>query len=54
MKNKYFPEEEIEENDLYYICYMVERVARHIHQHNRYVVNKIGKAVRKFCIVKIL
>lgn len=43
MKNKYFPEEEIEENDLYYICYMVERVARHIHQHNRYVVNKIGK-----------
>ncbi len=43
MKNKYFPEEEIERNDLYFICYMIERVARHIHQRNRYVVNKIGR-----------
>ncbi|WP_406544416.1 hypothetical protein [Pseudobutyrivibrio sp.] len=43
MKNKYFPDEEIELNDLYFICYMIERVARHIHQKNRYVVNKIGK-----------
>ena len=43
MKNKYFPDEEIEPNDLYFICYMIERVARHIHQKNRYVVNKIGK-----------
>lgn len=42
MKNKYFPEEEIEQNDLYFMCYMIERVARHLHQHNRYVVNKIG------------
>lgn len=44
MKNKYFPEEDIEKNDLYFICYMIERVARHIHQRNRYVVNAIGKA----------
>jgi hypothetical protein len=43
VKNKYFPDEEIELNDLYFICYMIERVARHIHQKNRYVVNKIGK-----------
>ena len=43
MKNKYFPEEEIELNDLYFVCYMIERVARHIHQKNRYVVNTIGK-----------
>lgn len=43
MKNKYFPEEEIEINDLYYICHMIERVARHLHQHNRYVVNQIGR-----------
>jgi hypothetical protein len=43
MKNKYFPEEEIEINDLYFMCYMVERVARTLHQHNKYVVNKIGK-----------
>jgi hypothetical protein len=43
MKNKYFPEENIEINDLYFMCYMVERVARKLHQHNKYVVNKIGK-----------
>ncbi|SKC09385.1 hypothetical protein SAMN06296386_12310 [Lachnospiraceae bacterium] len=43
MKNKYFPDEEIELNDLYFMCYMIERVARHIHQKNKYVVNTIGK-----------
>ncbi len=43
MKNKYFPEEEIETNDLYFICYMIERVARHLKQRNKYVVNAIGK-----------
>lgn len=43
MKNKYFPDENIEINDLYFICYMIERVARHIRQRNRYVVNAIGK-----------
>ena len=43
MKNKYFPDEEIEVNDLFFVCYMIERVARHLHQKNRYVVNVIGK-----------
>lgn len=43
MKNKYFPDEEITENDLYFVCYMIERVARHIKQTNKYVVNRIGK-----------
>ena len=43
MKNKYFPEENIETNDLYFICYMIERVARRIKQKNKYVVNKIGR-----------
>ncbi len=43
MKNKYFPDEEIELNDLYFMCYMIERVARHIHQKNKYVVNTIGR-----------
>jgi hypothetical protein len=43
MMNKYFPDEEIEINDLYFICYMIERVARCIHQKNKYVVNTIGK-----------
>lgn len=43
MRNKYFPEEEIKSNDLFFMCYMIERVARHIHQKNKYVVNAIGK-----------
>ena len=43
MKNKYFPDEDIEINDLYFICYMIERVARNIKQKNKYVVNSIGR-----------
>lgn len=43
MRNKYFPDEEIQTNDLYFMCYMIERVARHIHQKNKYVVNTIGR-----------
>ncbi len=36
MKNKYFPDEEIQLNDLFFMCYMIERVARHIHQGKNY------------------
>lgn len=43
MTNKFFPDEFIEKNDLYFMCYMIERVARKLHQHNNYVVNAIGK-----------
>ncbi len=43
MTNRYFPDEEIDRDDLYFICYMVERVARKLHQRNQYVVNTIGK-----------
>ena len=43
MMNKYFTDEEITVDDLYFICYMIERVARKLHQRNRYVVNIIGK-----------
>ena len=43
MKNKYFPDEEITLDDLYFICYMIERVARHLKQRNKYVVNTIGR-----------
>lgn len=42
MKNKYFPDEDIEYNDLYFVCYMIERVARKLQQHNYYVVNALG------------
>lgn len=43
MTNKFFPEEQITENDLYFLCYMIERVARKLHQKNKYVVNSIAK-----------
>lgn len=42
MSNIYFPDEQITFNDLYYVCYMIERVARAIKQPNRYVVERIG------------
>lgn len=42
MSNIYFPDEEITFNDLYFVCYMIERVARDIKQRNRYVVEHIG------------
>ena len=44
MTNLYFPDEEITKNDLYFMCYMVERVARKLKQHNAYVVITIGEA----------
>lgn len=50
MTNIYFPEEKIQKNDLYFICYMIERVARKIHQRNSYVVNHIGKENLKHLI----
>lgn len=43
MSNIYFPDEEIGFNELYFVCYMIERTARHLKQSNRYVVEKLGK-----------
>ena len=43
MTNIYFPDEEITRDDVTFICYMIERVARRLHQKNSYVVNKLGK-----------
>ena len=42
MKNIFFEDEDITSNDLYFICYMIERVARKLHQRNKYVVNSIA------------
>lgn len=42
MKNIYFPEEDITEDDLFFVCSMIERVARQVKQRNKYVVNLIG------------
>lgn len=42
MKNIFFKDETVTKNDLYFICSMIERTARKIHQKNAYVVNIIG------------
>ena len=41
MRNKYF-DEPITENDLFYVCYMIEKTSRFLHQRNQYVVNQLG------------
>ena len=43
MRNVFFPDEEVSANDLYFVCYMVERIARQLKQPNKYVVNAMGK-----------
>lgn len=42
MTNKYFLDEKISFDDLFFVCYMIERTARKIHQRNRYVVKQMG------------
>lgn len=42
MKNYYYPDETISENDLYYVCSLIERAARKQHLRNRNVVNFLG------------
>lgn len=56
MTNKFFEEETITKNDLFFICYMVERVARNIHQPNAYVIDTIGyeNLVREISLAEVL
>ncbi|MBR4027614.1 MAG: hypothetical protein IKJ01_08720 [Lachnospiraceae bacterium] len=55
MTNIFF-EEEVTENDLYFLCYMIERIARKLQQRNNYVVNKISKDewIRLICLANVL
>ena len=41
MINKYF-DELVTKNDLFYVCYIIEKIARFLHRRNRYVVNQLG------------
>lgn len=43
MINVLFEDEIVTENDLYFICYMIERVSRQLHQRNSYIVNAVSK-----------
>lgn len=42
MINVFFKDELVTKNDLYFLCYMIERVARTLKQPDKYVVNTIG------------
>ena len=42
MTNVFFPDEQISKDDLYFVCYMIERVARQLKQPNKYVANMMG------------
>lgn len=48
LKNIYFPEEDIVEDDLFYICFMLEKVARFVKKTTSYIVKQIGE---KICII---
>lgn len=43
MTNIFFPDEEVTKNDLYFLCYMIERIARRLKQKNSYIVNAIPR-----------
>ena len=43
MKNVFFPDEEITQDDVFYVCSLIERIARRLKQPNRYVANCMGK-----------
>ena len=49
-------DEPITKNDLYYLCYIIERVARKLHQPNKYVVNALGEKelYRLICNAQVL
>ena len=56
MKNVYFPEDEISLDDLYFVCYMIERVSRRLKQPNKYVVNIMGhdELAKKLSLASVL
>lgn len=56
MTNYFFEDENISENDLYFLCYMIERLARTLHQRNSYVVNALGydELVKKISLADVL
>ncbi len=56
MMNIFFKDEEIKEDDLYFMCYMIEKVARNLHVRNKDVVNAIGydELVKNISLASVL
>lgn len=56
MMNISFNDEEIKEDDLYFTCYIIERIARTLHVRNKEVANAIGydELVKKISLANVL
>lgn len=56
MKNVFFPDEQVTTDDLYFVCYMIERVARQLKQPNCYVANTVGhdELAKKLSLADVL
>lgn len=56
MTNVYFPKELVKTDDLYFVCYMIERVARQLKQPNKYVTNAMGhdELAKKLSLADVL
>lgn len=56
MRNVFFEDEMIQENDLYFMCYMIERVARELGVRNKEVIHGIGydELCKKISLANVL
>lgn len=56
MMNIFFEDEEIKEDDLFFLCYMIEKVARTLHVRNKDIVNTIGydELIKKISLASVL
>ena len=56
MTNVFFPGDKVNADDLYFVCYMIERIARQLKQPNKYVVNAMGhdELAKKLSLADVL
>lgn len=56
MTNVFFSSEQVKEDDLYFVCYMIERIARQLKQPDKYVANAMGHdgLSRKLSLASVL
>mgnify|MGYP006873063815 CR=1 FL=1 len=56
MTNVFFPEDQVSKDNLYFVCYMIERVAWSLKQPNKYVANAMGhdELAKKLLLASVL
>ncbi len=56
MTNVFFPNELVKTDDLFFVCYMIERIARQLKQPNKYVAIIMGhdELVKKLSLADVL